>query len=56
MCSYDWTAYSRESSYNLGIPGVGTPVGGGYMTDSDSITFWMKKPGTSTGNDDACIP
>ena len=56
MCSYDWTAYSRESAYSVGIPGVSTPLGGGHMSDSGSTTFWMRKPGTSTGGDDACIP
>jgi len=56
MCSYDWTAYSREAMYTVGIPGISTPIGGEERSDSDSITFWMRKPGTATGEDDACIP
>jgi hypothetical protein len=56
MCSYDWTAYSRESTYNIGIPGITVPIGGGEVSDSGSVTFWMRKPGTATGDDDACIP
>jgi hypothetical protein len=56
MCSYDWTAYSKEASYTIGIPGVSAPIGGQEMSLSDSVTFWMRKPGTATGEDDACIP
>ena len=56
QCSYDWTAYAREAMYTIGIPGVSVPVGGGEMTLSNSRSFTMRKPGTSTGGDDACIP
>jgi len=56
QCSYDWTAYAREASYTIGIPGASAPVGGEEISDSDSIIFWMSKPGRSTGDDDACIP
>jgi len=56
QCSYDWTAYAREAMYTIGIPGVSVPIGGEEISDSDSISFWMSKPGRSTGDDDACIP
>jgi hypothetical protein len=56
QCSYDWTAYSREAQYTLGVPGVSVPIGGGEMSLSSSVSFRMRKPGTATGNDDACIP
>jgi hypothetical protein len=56
MCDYDWTAYAKESAITLGVPGISTIIGGQHITDSGRITFWMKKPGTSTGDDDACIP
>jgi hypothetical protein len=56
QCSYDWTAYSREAQYTLGVPGVSVPIGGGEMSVSRSVSFRMRKTGTATGNDDACIP
>jgi len=56
VCRYDWTAYARESTYSIGVPGISVPIGGGEISDSDSITFGMRKPGTATGEDDACIP
>jgi hypothetical protein len=56
QCSYDWTAYAREAMYTIGIPGVSVPIGGEERSESNSITFWMSKPGRSTGDDDACIP
>ena len=55
-CSYNWTAYSKEGTYNIGIPGISIPIGGQEMSLSNSISFRMRKPGTSTGGDDACIP
>jgi hypothetical protein len=56
QCSYDWTAHARESMYTIGIPGISVPIGGEERSESDSIIFWMSKPGRSTGDDDACIP
>jgi hypothetical protein len=55
-CSYRWTAFAREGTYTIGTPGTSMPIGGGEIYDSGAISFWMRKPGTATGNDDACIP
>ena len=55
-CSYRWTAFAREGTYTIGTPGTSMPVGGGEIYDSGTISFSMRKPGTSTGGDDACIP
>jgi hypothetical protein len=55
-CTYAWTAFAKEATYSIGVPGLSMPVGGQQATASTSISFTMRKPGTSTGNDDACIP
>lgn len=55
-CQYYWTSHAEEPVYTVGIPGFSVTVGGERLLDSGIQTFWMQKPGTSTGNDDACIP
>lgn len=56
QCQYYWTSFAEEPTYTIGIPGFGMTVGGERLVDSGIVTFWMKKPGTATGEDDACIP
>jgi len=56
MCEYNWNAFAREPTYTIGIPGFSVTVGGEEAERSGVVTFWMKKPGTATGEDDACIP
>lgn len=56
MCDYNWTAFAEEPVYTIGVPGFTYTVGGEKYVDSGSVTFWMRKPGTATGGDDACIP
>jgi hypothetical protein len=55
-CQYTWTSHAEEPVYTVGIPGFSITVGGERLLDSGISTFWMQKPGTSTGNDDSCIP
>ena len=56
QCFYDWKSWAREATYTVGIPGSSITIGGGEQSDSGSIFFFMQKPGTATGDDDACIP
>jgi hypothetical protein len=55
-CQYNWTSFAQEPTYTVGVPGFSVTLGGEQLADSGIVTFWMQKPGTSTGNDDACIP
>ena len=56
QCYYNWKSFAREATYTVGIPGNSITVGGGEQKDSGSVFFYMQKPGTATGDDDACIP
>jgi len=56
MCQYNWKAFAREPTYTVGIPGFSFTVGGEEAEGSGVVTFWMRKPGTADGEDDACIP
>jgi hypothetical protein len=56
QCYYNWRSWAREATYTVGIPGSSITIGGGEESDSGSIFFIMQKPGTATGDDDACIP
>lgn len=55
-CTYTWTAYAKEGTYTIGVPGSSMPVGGAEVSESDQKSFTMSKPGTATGEDDACHP
>jgi hypothetical protein len=56
QCNYDWKSFAREPTYTVGVPGLTFTVGGEEQSDSGRVSFWMQKPGTSTGGDDTCIP
>jgi hypothetical protein len=56
QCYYNWTSWAREATYTVGIPGSSITIGGGEANDSGVLHFQMQKPGTATGDDDACIP
>jgi hypothetical protein len=56
QCVLDWEAHARESIFSIGIPGSSIPIGGEQGSTGSSISFSMNKPGTATGDDDACIP
>lgn len=56
QCYYNWTSWAREATYTIGIPGSSITIGGGEESDSGEMLFQMRKPGTATGDDDACIP
>ena len=56
MCQYNWTAFAREPTYTIGLPPFSITVGGEEFATSGVVTFWMRKPGTATGDDDACLP
>ncbi|HET9472998.1 MAG TPA: hypothetical protein VFO82_03840 [Steroidobacteraceae bacterium] len=55
-CTYNWKSYASEPEYLVGIPGFQIKVGGETAKDSGAVFFQMQKPGTATGEDDACIP
>jgi hypothetical protein len=55
-CQYAWTSHAEEPVYTVGLPGFSVTLGGERLVDSGVVTFWMRKPGTATGDDDACIP
>jgi hypothetical protein len=55
-CFYNWRSFADEASYTVGIPGSSVTIGGGRASDSGTVRFVMQKPGTATGDDDACIP
>jgi hypothetical protein len=56
QCNYDWRAFAREPTYTISVPPLSITVGGQEASDSGRISFWMTKPGTSTGGNDSCIP
>jgi hypothetical protein len=56
MCEYNWKAFAREPVYTVGLPPFQITVGGAEFETSGVVTFWMRKPATATGEDDACIP
>lgn len=56
FCTYLWSAFAKEATYTLGVPGSSMPIGGGEIANSDRKSFTMVKPGRSTGEDDACHP
>jgi hypothetical protein len=55
-CQYNWTAQAVEGHYSIGAGGVGMFIGQGEKRDGGYKPFRMQKPGTATGDDDACIP
>lgn len=55
-CQYNWTAHAIEGSFTIGAGGVGMVIGQGEKRDGGYKSFRMLKPGTATGDDDACIP
>jgi hypothetical protein len=42
-CSYNWTAFAKESTYSVGPPGIGITVGGEEKSLGDTIGFQMYK-------------
>ena len=55
-CQYAWTAQANEGHFTIGANGVGMTIGQGERRDGSVAPFRMHKPGTATGDDDACIP
>ena len=55
-CQYVWTAQANEGHFTIGANGIGMTVGMGEKRDGSVADFRMQKPGTATGDDDACIP
>jgi hypothetical protein len=55
-CQYNWNAQALEGHYTIGAGGIGMVVGQGEKRDGGYRPFRMQKPGTATGDDDACIP
>jgi hypothetical protein len=55
-CQYNWNAQAIEGHYMIGAGGVGMVIGQGEKRDGGYSPFRMQKPGTATGDDDACIP
>ena len=54
-CAYYWTANARESGLTLGSPGGGIPIGGETYTAGDTVTFEMRRPGSSDEDNNGCI-
>jgi hypothetical protein len=54
-CAYYWTASARESTYNIGSPGGGLPIGGEAYNAGDTVTFEMYQPGSSDEDNNGCI-
>lgn len=40
-CTYDWTARAVESTYSIGIGGLGITIGGGERADGATVAFTM---------------
>lgn len=55
-CQYIWNAEAREGHFTISANGIGMTVGMGEKRESSVADFRMQKPGTATGDDDACIP
>jgi hypothetical protein len=55
-CQYDWNAMAIEGHYTIGAGGTGMVIGQGEKRDGGYSAFRMQKPGTATGEDDACLP
>ena len=55
-CYFDWKAYAEEPKYTIGFMGTTVEVGGEKLKTDGRVAFTMDKPGTATGEDDACIP
>jgi len=55
-CYFDWKAYAEEPIYTIGVLGTTVQVGGERLKEDGTVPFMMNKPGTATGDDDACIP
>jgi hypothetical protein len=56
QCNYNWKSFAREPTYTVGVGGLTITVGGEEMSDSGTVSFWMKRPGTASGGNDTCIP
>lgn len=49
-CNYNWTASAEESSYTIGIGGIGFTIGGEKISDSGSVSFPFLKPAEGDGS------
>jgi len=45
-CTYAWTSRSQESTYSIGVPGIGITIGGQELRDGGSIGFYMNRSGS----------
>jgi hypothetical protein len=55
-CTYAWTSRAQESTYTIGIPGLGITIGGEERRDGSSVGFQMVQ---SFGGDEpshGCLP
>jgi len=43
-CTYAWTAFAKEPTYSIGLPGVGITVGGAEASENSSVPFQMYQP------------
>ena len=55
-CQYVWNARAVEGTFTIGAGGIGMIIGQGEKQSGGYKEFRMLKPGTATGDDDACIP
>jgi hypothetical protein len=53
-CAYQWSSKAVESSYTLGIPGLGMTTGGGERAQGGTFPFNMAVPAAESRDDEGC--